>query len=106
MLLVDLFEQYFFKAEQIYKTEDSVSEIVRDKTNVIVTDDNNAIQVSKDRVYSVCHKRDWSSFSVQTKQIDTDNRLKITDPFNIDVYDVDKKIKTQYDSVRAEWVDV
>ena len=104
--VVDLFEQYFFKAEQIYKTEDSVSEIVRDKTNVIVADDNNTIQVSKDRVYSICHKLDWISFSVQTKQIDTDNRLKITDPFNIDVYDVDKKIKTQYDSVRAEWVDV
>lgn len=104
--VVDLFEQYFFKAEQIYKTEDSVSEIVRDKTNVILTDDNNAIQVSKDRVYSIAFKRDWVSFLVQTKQIDTDYRLKLTDHFDIDVYDIDKKIKTQYNSARAEWVDV
>ena len=104
--VVDLFEQYFFKAEQIYKTEDSVSEIVRDKTNIVVTDDNNAIQVSKDKVYSIAFKRDWVSFLVQAKQIDTDYRLKITDHFDIDVYDIDKKIKTQYNSARAEWVDV
>ena len=103
--VLNLFEQYFFKAEQIYRTEQGISEMVKDKTNVVLTDDNFAIQVSRERVYSIIQKRGWFEIMVNHKQIKDNHRVKINDNFTVEVYDRDKLLKSKYDSDREVWVE-
>lgn len=103
--VLNLFEQYFFKAEQIYRTEQGVSEIIKDKTNVVLTDDNFGIQVCKDRVYSIVFKREKFKILVDHKQIEDNHRIKINDNFTVEVYDADKLLKSKYDSDRKVWVE-
>ena len=103
--VLNLFEQYFFKAEKIYRTEQGVSEIIKDKTNVVLTDDNFGIQVCKDRVYSIVFKREKFKILVDHKQIEDNHRIKINDNFTVEVYDADKLLKSKYDSDRKVWVE-
>ena len=100
--VLNLFEQYFFKAEQIYRSEQAVSELVKDKTNMILTDDYNGVQVNKDRVYSVAKPYDKAAIKAFTKQI---NKIDCKDKFTIDIINsTTKEIKYQYNEERDLWI--
>jgi hypothetical protein len=100
--VLHLFEQYFFKAEQIYRSEQAVSELVKDKTNMILTDDHNGVQVNKDRVYSVAKPYDKAAIRAFTKQI---NKIDCNDKFTVDIINsTTKEIKYQYNEERDLWI--
>jgi len=114
--VIELFEQYFFKAEQVYKSEQNLSEVVRDKTNVVTNDDNASILVSKDKVYSIIFKRDKQAISILCEQINNNGqKLEIEDNFKIEVFKPNSEVgqepilKSSYIQDKnnvGNWVDI
>lgn len=101
--VLNLFEQYFFKAEQIYRSEQGLSELIKDKTNSLLTDDDFAIQVHREKVYSIVFKREKFEIMVEHKQIDNKIKTELNDKFDIEVIDNTNTVKSTYNQNSSKW---
>jgi len=91
--VLELFQQYFFKAEQGYSKSSYTEEKIKNKMNSVGLFDIINLDVDHDLEYSIIKELDVSSVFVNNEQIDT---IKYKDNFEIEITDEDTNEKTIY----------
>jgi hypothetical protein len=91
--VLELFQQYFFKAEQGYSKSSYTEEKIKNKMNSVGLYDKQEIAYHHDLEYSLIKELDVSSIFVKNKQIDT---ITLNDNFEIEITDEDTNEKTTY----------